>query len=132
MWKLALTLASRLVLSSAISVVERTDNWRTALRKFEVLKATEPTKEEEEARKAASAVVITCENCGERTSIQGNVTRLGELPDSPKEVLLEDAAFEWLEAFEKAYTPWPPNQAFHDLHEAIRGAEEVKPGKGRE
>ena len=38
----------------------------------------------------------------------------------------------WLEEFEKTHTPWPPNQAFYDLHEAIKGAEKVKPGEGAE
>lgn len=131
MRKMTLCLGSRLVLRGAIATVQRSDNWQTALRKFDVLKATELTKKEEEARKAASTILITCDECGKQTSIESNTTRLDELPDDLKEVLLEDAAFEWLEEFEKTHTPWPPNKAFYDLYEAIKGAEKVKPEKAK-
>lgn len=129
MRQFTLTLASRLILRGAIAVVKQSDNWQTALRKFDILKATEPTKKEQKAIDAASAITITCEECGKQTSIPGTSTRLGQLPDSPKELLLEEAPFQWLEEFEKTHTPWPANQAFVDLHEAIKGAEKVKTGK---
>lgn len=129
MRKFTLSLASRLILRSAIAIVKQSDNWQTALRKFDVLKATELTKKEQEAVGAASTIIITCENCGEETPIPSNRTRLGELPDNPKVVELEDAPFEWLEEFEKTHTPWPASQAFVDLHDAIKGAEKVKPEK---
>lgn len=129
MRKMTLSLASRLVLRGAVGIVKPADNWVIALRKFDVLRATELTKREEDARKAASMILITCDECGKQTSIESNTTRLDDLPDSPKKVELENAAFEWLVEFKKTHMPWPANQAFVDLHEAIEGAEKVKPEK---
>lgn len=131
MRKMTLRLDSRLVLRDALAVVKPSDNWVIALRKFDVLRATELTEEEEKAVENASAITIICDNCKEKTTIQSGRTRLGELPESPKEVLLEDEPFKWLVKFKEEHLPWPANEAFYELNEAIEGAEKVKPGKGK-
>ncbi len=113
MRKFTLTLAERILLRPVVANAQ--GNLETVRRAFAVLEAIDFTE-------------------GERELIpQVGIIDLDGLPDSPSEIHLEEAEYEWLVRFVDTYQGWQPRKPLFSMVEAIKGAEPVlardRPGR---
>lgn len=107
MRKFTLTLAERILLRPVVANAQ--GNLETMRRAFKVLEAIDFTEEERE--------IVP----------QVGIIDLDGLPDSPREIHLEEAEYEWLVRFVDTFQGWQPRKAIFSMVEAIKGAEKVSP-----